>query len=1143
MRKYRFRRSLISAALALTVAVSSFSVSYADTAELAGLNTETEAAEEIAAEVGSSGEADAASAGSVTVSAGEESPEAAGEVGEAASAESETAASEGESPAAASAETETAAATGETEAASEETSSAAGETEAVTEETSAAAGETEAEADETASAGETEAEADETASAGETEAAAEETAVAGETETAAGETEAAASSENAQTEDRDEQDALAAAQEAAAEYATATPSNLAKEELVVSPAQTKQPEEEIESGSFGIRSIDYTAPRLSRSSLSRLGASLESSYISEYTEAKSQGSFENCWAFAATNCEESSMVLNGETEPDYSEYALAYFMYHTVLDPLGLTEGDSNSVTDGTWLQGGSICLAAVNLLSWDGCAIDETDAPYEDLEDEYSEIDESVAYQNLAVPKKVLLYNAKDTEAIKQAIKDYGAVAISYYAVKGSTYLTEITEGDYSGDYAYFNYTNPSGTNHGVSIVGWDDDFPKEYFGTEESQQPAENGAWLVKNSWGTNWPSKTALHPGCFWISYEESSISGDIVAVEMTSAEDYDSNYHYDGTASPECQYIAANQSFGNVYQAHRNEKITAASFGLDSTNVPYSVQVYVSGEPMTESAIEGTPIFETPIQGETSVGGFYTVDFENPVFVSKGQYFSVVVTPETKCFAFIEKSAEYSGWYKVEAGIAEGQSFFTNGYGTWKDAAASDFCFRVKAYAKDVTIPAKYTEVLLADSDILVGEETTASATVYPVYYDQEGYDFVFESSDPSVATVDQNGTVTGVGNGSCEISYTSGSVTGSATISVHVNAEYKVEHYLQKTDGETYESTPEATDTFTDWAGNATEAEAKSYEGFEAQSFEQAVIAEDGSTVVKIYYNRISYTIDFDMNGYGSAPTAITALYEAEVSAPADPLEKGYTFGGWYTDTSYEEEKKYTFTTMPLGGITLYAKWTANQYTISFNANGHGTAPDAVTAAYESSITPPAEPAAGGYTFVGWYEDAACSGDLYAFKTMPAKDFTLYAKWIVTTDSRSMYRMYNENSGEHFYTASATERDNLVHVGWNYEGIAWTAPSISATPVYRLFNPNAKNTSGVTVGDHHYTTSAEEKDMLVGIGWQYEGIGWYSDGSVALLRLYNPNADAGSHHYTPSQTEKNNLVSLGWKYEGISWYGL
>jgi len=131
----------------------------------------------------------------------------------------------------------------------------------------------------------------------------------------------------------------------------------------------------------------------------------------------------------------------------------------------------------------------------------------------------------------------------------------------------------------------------------------------------------------------------------------------------------------------------------------------------------------------------------------------------------------------------------------------------------------------------------------------------------------------------------------------------------------------------------------------------------------------------------------------------------------------------------------------------------------------------------------------------------------------------------------------MFRLYNPNSGEHFYTASRTEADNLVTAGWNDEGLGWKAPAMSDTPVYRLYNPNS--------GDHHYTPDEEEKDNLIAAGWNDEGIGWYSfeRQTTSLYRLYNPNAASGSHHYTTDKDERDYLVSTGWVDEGIGWYGM
>lgn len=136
-----------------------------------------------------------------------------------------------------------------------------------------------------------------------------------------------------------------------------------------------------------------------------------------------------------------------------------------------------------------------------------------------------------------------------------------------------------------------------------------------------------------------------------------------------------------------------------------------------------------------------------------------------------------------------------------------------------------------------------------------------------------------------------------------------------------------------------------------------------------------------------------------------------------------------------------------------------------------------------------------------------------------------------------TESVIMHRLYNPNSGEHFYTANTKEKDYLFKVGWKYEGKGWTAPKSSKTPVYRLYNPNS--------GDHHYTKEVKEKNALTTLGWKYEGIGWYSDDArrVALYRQYNPNAKSGSHNYTVDKKENDALVKMGWKEEGIGWYGL
>ena len=133
-----------------------------------------------------------------------------------------------------------------------------------------------------------------------------------------------------------------------------------------------------------------------------------------------------------------------------------------------------------------------------------------------------------------------------------------------------------------------------------------------------------------------------------------------------------------------------------------------------------------------------------------------------------------------------------------------------------------------------------------------------------------------------------------------------------------------------------------------------------------------------------------YTISFEENG-GSAVTNITQDYGTAVSAPADPTKEGYTFTGWYSDE--ELTSAYTFATMPAANITLYAKWTVNEYTITFDSDG-GSSVDSITQAYGSAVTAPADPNRTGYTFAGWNPSIPA--------TMPAENLTLTAQWTANT---------------------------------------------------------------------------------------------------------------------------------------------
>lgn len=132
----------------------------------------------------------------------------------------------------------------------------------------------------------------------------------------------------------------------------------------------------------------------------------------------------------------------------------------------------------------------------------------------------------------------------------------------------------------------------------------------------------------------------------------------------------------------------------------------------------------------------------------------------------------------------------------------------------------------------------------------------------------------------------------------------------------------------------------------------------------------------------------------------------------------------------------------------------------------------------------------------------------------------------------------VYRFYIPQSFSHFYTTDLAERDNMIGAGYDYEGVAWySSQSTSQTPVYRLYAPSLQ--------EHLYTTDASEKNSLAASGgWNYEGVSMYVNTTVnsqPVYRLYAPSL--GVHLWTDDSNERSTLLGSGhWNNEGIAWYG-
>ena len=134
-------------------------------------------------------------------------------------------------------------------------------------------------------------------------------------------------------------------------------------------------------------------------------------------------------------------------------------------------------------------------------------------------------------------------------------------------------------------------------------------------------------------------------------------------------------------------------------------------------------------------------------------------------------------------------------------------------------------------------------------------------------------------------------------------------------------------------------------------------------------------------------------VTFDTQGIGVAPERQKIEEGEKAVEPEPPAESGYTFGGWYSNSSctyaFDFDKPVT------GHVTVYAKWTVE---VSFDMGGHGTAPDTQTVRVGTRAKAPTEPEANGFYFGGWYTDAELT-QWFEFSETITKATTLYAKWV------------------------------------------------------------------------------------------------------------------------------------------------
>lgn len=442
--------------------------------------------------------------------------------------------------------------------------------------------------------------------------------------------------------------------------------------------------------------------------------------LDRVTPVKNQGGWGTCWAFASCGSLESNLLRIPQTW-DFSENNMAH--------NSGFTWG---------YDEGGNLWMATAYLTRWGG--------PVLESEDPYDSVKRTGIAPSKHVQEVIVLPprgSSLDNAAVKKAVMEYGAVYVGMHANMSSSFWN-------GGTNSYYYYGDQR-TNHGVLIVGWDDTYNRSKF----SNNPGADGAFIVKNSWGTGWGDG-----GYFYVSYYDTRFgrTGDMAVFSTAEPVDnYSGIYQYDPLGSVGRVGFVSDPTtawFANVFTAQADESLKAVGFYTEAANTTYEVYTGSSLGDLTD---------EAPNAGGTLAHmGYHTVSLDAPVPLTNGDEFFVAVMVNSPDTVYpIACEYPYLG-YSDAATASPGQSYISSSGTTWEDITIPypDRNVCLKAYVTEQTPPSTYTlttsttgsgTITLTPDKAEYSEGETVSLSAVPA----QGWGFVSWSGDLSGRTNPQN----------------------------------------------------------------------------------------------------------------------------------------------------------------------------------------------------------------------------------------------------------------------------------------------------------------------------------------------------------------------------------------------------
>lgn len=382
--------------------------------------------------------------------------------------------------------------------------------------------------------------------------------------------------------------------------------------------------------------------------------------IGKCSPVQDQGNVGNCWTFACLASLEGCML------PKDSANLSELHMANRNLYDFGIGEG-------------GNPYMATAYMASWIEPVL-ESDDPYSDMRRVSPDTMPVYGHlqNNIMLPSRT---SFSDNNTIKYCLTKYGPVDISLFW----------TSNGYTASTSSFYDNVQEGTNHEVSIIGWDDNYSRNNF-SAFSGTPAGDGAFLFKNSWGTGWGQS-----GFGWVSYYDANLGSSAACqLPLEPATNYQHIYQYDPLGWTSNLGYGSNTAYAAaVYTAKSTEQIEAIAFYAPVATCAYEAKIFLDP---TDSPVAGQAYGKT--MGFTDLPGYVTVKLASPVPVTAGQKFSVVLRLLTADYDYPIAVELVLNGYSSKAAAEPGQTFCSHDGETWEDLTAfrSDVSVCLKAFGK-------------------------------------------------------------------------------------------------------------------------------------------------------------------------------------------------------------------------------------------------------------------------------------------------------------------------------------------------------------------------------------------------------------------------------------------------------------